>query len=99
MKFPCAIKNALLSIRDRFSLSFATRRIGLPCFTLFTIIVTCSLQIILLSNYLLLIISVLAEITLLKTACHFLLLLVGFDTFTYRRTTIDPLYLWVINVQ
>ena len=31
------------------------------------------------------IISVLAENTLLKTACHFLLLLVGFDTLTYRK--------------
>ena len=31
------------------------------------------------------IISVLAENTLLKTACHFLLLLVGFDTLTYRN--------------
>ena len=28
--------------------------------------------------------SVLAENTLLKTACHFLLVLVGFDTLTYR---------------
>ena len=31
------------------------------------------------------IISVLAENTLLKTAYHFLLLLVGFDTLTYRK--------------
>ena len=30
-------------------------------------------------------ISVLAENTLLKTACHFLLLLIGFDTLTYRK--------------
>ena len=37
----------------------------------------------LIKNYLLPIISVLAENTLLKTACHFLLLLVGFDTLTY----------------
>ena len=36
-------------------------------------------------NYLLPIISVLAEKTLLKTAYHFLLLLVGFDTLTYRK--------------
>ena len=36
-------------------------------------------------NYLLPTISVLAENTLLKTACHFLLLLVGFDTLTYRK--------------
>ena len=27
----------------------------------------------------------LAENTLLKTACHFLLLLIGFDTLTYRK--------------
>ena len=43
------------------------------------------------------IISVLAENTLLKTAYNFLLLLVGFDTLTYRKTTIDPLHLWVIS--
>ena len=36
-------------------------------------------------NYLLPIISVLAENTLLKTTRHFLLLLVGFDTLTYRK--------------
>ena len=59
------------------------KRIGLPCCILFTI--TCLLQIILLSNYLLQTISVLAEKTLLKTAYHFLLLLVGFDTLTYRK--------------
>ena len=42
------------------------------------------------TNYLItklsvMIISVLAENTLLKTAWHFLLLLVGFDTLTYRK--------------
>ena len=37
------------------------------------------------TNYLLPTISVLAENTLLKTACHFLLLLIGFDTLTYRK--------------
>ena len=43
------------------------------------------LQIILSQNYLLPTISVLAENTLLKAACHFLLLLIGFDTLTYRK--------------
>ena len=61
------------------------KRIGLPCCTFVTVTITCLLQIILLSNYSLLIISVLAEITLLKTTRHFLLLLVGFDTLTYRK--------------
>ena len=46
--------------------------------------------------YLLPLVSVLAENTLLETVYHFLLLLVGFDTLI-KRTTIDPLYLWVIN--
>ena len=43
------------------------------------------LQIILSQNYLLPTILVLAQKTLLKTAYHFLLLLVGFDTLTYRK--------------
>ena len=43
------------------------------------------LPIILLQNYLLPTISVFAQNTLLKTACHFLMLLVGFDTLTYRK--------------
>ena len=43
------------------------------------------LQIILSQNYLLPTILVLAENTLLKTACHFLLVLIGFDTLTYRK--------------
>jgi hypothetical protein len=85
MKFPCVIENALLIIRDHSGLSFAIKRIGPPCCTLITIASCHLLQIILLSNYSLPIISVLAENTLLKTACHFLLLLVGFDTLTYRK--------------
>jgi hypothetical protein len=56
-----------------------------PCCILFTFIACYPLQITLSQNYLLPIISVLAENTLLKTACHFLLLLVGFDTLTYRK--------------
>ena len=59
------------------------KRIGLPCFTFFIITVTCSLQIV--SNYLLPTISVLVENILLKTTCHFLLLLIGFNTLTYRK--------------
>ena len=78
--------------RERFSLYkslsrlvLCFKRIGPPCCTLFTFVTCCSLQIILSQNYLLPIISVLAENTLLKTAYHFLLLLVWFDTLTYRK--------------
>ena len=56
------------------------------CLLLVTIFLTTySLQFILSQNYLLPTISVLAEKTLLKTTCLFLLLLVGFDTLTYRK--------------
>ena len=78
--------------RERFplykSLSrlvLATKRIGPSCCTLFTFTTCYSLQIILSQNYLLPTISVLAENTLPKTAYHFLLLLIGFDTLTYRK--------------
>ena len=66
-------------------LTLCYKRIGPHCCTSFTFIACYSLQFILSQNYLLPTISVLAEKTLLKTACHFLLLLVGFDTLTYRK--------------
>ena len=52
---------------------------------LITFITCYPLQITLSQNYRLPIISVLAENTLLKTTYHFLLLLVRFDTLTYRK--------------
>ena len=83
--FPCVLGSAFLYIRVCPGLSFATKRIGPSCCNLFTFITCYSLRITLSQNYLLPIISVLAENTLLKTANHFLLLLVGFDTLTYRK--------------
>ena len=85
MIFPCVLGSTLHHIRVCPGLSFAKKRIGPPCCTLFTFVTCCSLEIILSQNYLLPLISVLAENTLLKTAYHFLLLLVGFDTLTYRK--------------
>ena len=83
--FPCVLGSAFPIIRVCPGLSFATKRIGPPCCTLFTFVTCFSLEIFLSQNYLLPIISVLAENTLLKTTYHFLLLLVGFDTLTYRK--------------
>ena len=83
--FPCVLGSALHHIRVCPGLSFATKRIGPYFCTLFTFVTCCSLQIILSQNYLLPIISVLGENTLLKTAYHFLLLLVGFDILTYQK--------------
>ena len=83
--FPSVLRSALHHIRVCPGLSFVTKRIGPPCCTLFTFVTCCSLQIILSQNYLLPLVSVLAENTLLETAYHFLQLLVGFDTLTYRK--------------
>ena len=83
--FTCVLGSALHLIRICPGLSFATKRNGPPCCTLVTSFTFYPLRIILSQNYLLPIISVLAEKTLLKIACHFLLLLGGFDTLTYRK--------------
>ena len=83
--FPCVLGRAFLYIRVCPGLSFATKRIGPPCCTLFTFVTCCLLQIILSQNYPLPLILVLVENILLETAYHFLLLLVGFDTLTFRK--------------
>ena len=78
--------------RERFALYKSSSRLVL-CYkkdwaTLLHLSYFCylfPLRIILSQNYQLSIISVLADNTLLKTACYFLLLLVGFDTLTYRH--------------
>src|SRR6266536_1001910 len=98
MKFPCTLKNALLIIREPFWPVLCPKRIGLPCCTFVTTIVTCSLQIILLSNY---------PTTYSFSTCK------HYPTENYlsfpsaprwvrhsylsKRDTIDPLYLWVIR--
>ena len=80
----------LMCPRERFPLYKSLSRLFL-CYKkdwamLLHLIYSCySLLITLSQNYMLPIISVLAENTLLKTANHFLLLLVGFNTLTYRK--------------
>ena len=74
------------------------KRIGLPCCTFVTTIVTCSLQIILLSNY--------SAIYNFSTYRHYLTEnYLSFPSaphwvrhsYLLKRATIDPLYLWVIT--
>ena len=85
MKFPCTLKNALLIIRDRFGLSFASKGLGYLAPLLLLLSLLARYKLSCYQTTLLLTISALADITLLKTTCHFLLLLVGFDTLTYRK--------------
>ena len=85
MKFPCTLKNALLIIRDRFGLSFASKGLGYVAALLLLLSLLARDKLPSYQTTPLLTISALADITLLKTTCHFLLLLVGFDTLTYRK--------------
>ena len=85
MKFPCTLKNALPIIRDRFGLSFASKGLGYLAALLLLLLFLARYQLFCYQTIQLLTISAPADITLLKTTSDFLLLLVGFDTLTYRK--------------
>ena len=85
MKFPCTLKNALLIIRDHFGLSVASKGLGYLATLLLLLLLLARYKLSCYQTTLVLIISALVDITLLKTTCHFLLLLVGYDTLTYRK--------------
>ena len=85
MKIPCTLKNALLIIRDCFGLSFASKGLGYLAALLLLSSLLAHYKLSCYQSTQLLTISALADITLLKTTCHFLPLLVGFDTLTYQK--------------
>ena len=74
-----------LIIRDRFGLSFASQGLGYLAALLLLLSLLARYKLSCYQTTPLHTISALADITLLKTTCHFLLLLVGFDTLTYRK--------------
>ena len=84
MKIPCTLKNALLIIRDRFGLSFPSKGLGYLASLLLLLPLLARYKLSCYQTTWLLTISALADTTLLKTS-HFLLLLAGFDTLTYRK--------------
>ena len=96
MKFPCTLKNASRIIRDRLGLSFASKGLDYLAALLLLLSLLARYKLSCYQTTMLLTISALADITLLKTTCHFLMLLVGFDTLI-EKATIDPLYLWAIK--
>ena len=83
IKFPCILKNTLLIIVDHFGLFFASKVLVYLAALLLLLSLLARYKLSCYQTTLLLTISALADITLLKTTCHFLLLLVGFDTLTY----------------
>ena len=92
MKFLCTLKNALLIIRDRFGMSFASKGLGDLAALLLLLSLLARYKLSCYQTTLLLTTSALADITLLKTTCHFLLLLVGFDNQLIEKAKIDPIY-------
>ena len=78
MEFPCTVKNALLIIRDRFGMSFASKVLGYLAALLLLLSLLARYKLSCYQTTTLLTISALADITLLKTTCNFLLLLIGF---------------------
>ena len=97
MKFLCTLKNTLIIIRNHFVQCFDSKGLGYLAALMLLLLLLARYKLPCYQTTPLLIILALADITLLKTTCHFLLLLIGFDTLI-ERTTIDPLYLWVIRV-
>ena len=85
MKLSCTLKNALLIIRDCFVLSFDSKGLGYLAALLLLLPLLARYKLSCYQTTRLLTISAPADITLLKTTCHFLLLLVVFDTLTYQK--------------
>ena len=85
MKFLCTLKNSLLTIRDHFGMSFASKVLGYLAALLLLLLLLARYKSSCYQTTVLLTISVLADITLLKTTSHFLLLLVWFGTLTYQK--------------
>src|SRR3954470_21085306 len=85
MKIPRTLKNALLIIRDCFGLPFASKGLGYLAAYLLLLSLLARYKLSCYQTTPLLTISALVDITLLKTTCHFLRLLVGFDTLTFLK--------------
>ena len=66
-------------------MSFASKGLGYLAAVLLLLSLLARYKLSCYQTTLLLTISALADITLVKTTCHFLLLLLGFDTLTYRK--------------
>jgi hypothetical protein len=97
MKFPCSLKNTLLIIRDRFGLSFATKGLGylaaiylpLPLLIRYKLScyqTTCYWQF-----------QCFQKIPCWKPLVISFCSSLGSTLLLIESTTIDPLYLWVIN--
>ena len=83
--FPCVLGSAFPIIRVCSGLSFATKGLGHLAALYLLLLLVARYKLSYHKTIYYKLISVLAENTLLETAYHFLLLLVGFDTLTCRK--------------
>ena len=88
-KFPCVLRNVLIIISNTTGLSFVLKRIGPLAATIVAIFYLLVLYLLVISKTHKYFPFSSCSATLLKSTCQHFLLLVGFDTLTYR-TTIDP---------
>ena len=97
MEFPCTLKNALLIIRDRFGLSFATKGLGYlaALYLPLPLLVRYKLSCYRTTCYLLF--QCLQKLPCWKPLVISFCSLLGSTHLVIERTTTDPLYLWVIT--
>jgi hypothetical protein len=98
VKFPCSLKNALLIIRDYFGLPFATKGLGYlaALYLPLPLIVRYKLSCYQTTCYLLF--QCLQKIPCWKPLVISFCSSLGSTLLLIERTTIDPLYLWVITL-
>ena len=97
MKFPCTLKNALLIIRDRFGMSFASKGLGYLAALLLLLPLLARYKLSCYQTTLLLTISALVYITLLKPLVISFCSSLGSTLLLIENAAIDPLRLWLIK--
>src|SRR3954469_24102199 len=97
LSLPCVLENALAFISSVPRL-ILVKGLGKLLLLSYPVYFACLLPFCCLNqNPLNIYLSVFAALSLSRVTCQYLLLLVGFDTLIYRKTTIDTLDLWVIK--
>ena len=84
-KFPCVLENVLIIISNTTGLSFELKRIGLIAAIIVVLFYLLVLYLFFISKFQKHFSFSACSETLLKSTCQHFLLLVGFDTLTYRK--------------
>ena len=97
MKFPCTLKNALLIIRDRFGMSFASKGLVYLAAYLLQLSLFARYKLSCYQTTPLVTVLALADITLMKPLVISFFSSLGSTLLLIEKATIDPIYLWVIK--